>query len=84
MIVQKIITRQTSWTQSELYDAVFTLRMILAALLGVLFGLGSMEGLYTFLTYVPTPVVVGVGGVVVYLHVCQEIYMLHDFFCVDF
>lgn len=57
MIVQKIITRQTAWTQSELYDAVFALRMILAALLGVLFGLGSMEGLYTFLTYVLTPVV---------------------------
>lgn len=52
MILQKIVTRQASWTQSDLYDAVFALRMILAVCLGVLFGLGSMEGLYAFLTCV--------------------------------
>ena len=54
MKLQKIVSRQATWTQSELYDAVFGLRMILAGVLGVLFGLGSIEGLYAFLTYVFT------------------------------
>ena len=51
-VIGKIVKKQSSWTQADLYDSVFTLRMILATVLGVMFGLGSMEGLYAFLTYV--------------------------------
>jgi hypothetical protein len=52
VILIKIVKKQSSWTQADLYESVFTLRMILATVIGVMFGLGNMEGLYAFLTYV--------------------------------
>ena len=51
-LLGRILSPQSHWTQADLYDAVFTLRIILAGGLGLIFGLGSIEGLYAFLTYV--------------------------------
>lgn len=51
-LLGRIISPQSHWTQADLYDAVFTLRIVLAGGLGLMFGLGSIEGLYAFLTYV--------------------------------
>jgi len=51
-LIGRIVSPQSHWTQADLYDAVFTLRIILAGGLGLIFGLGSIEGLYAFLTYV--------------------------------
>jgi len=44
--------RQPSWTQAQLYDAVFALRMLLAAVLGVSCGATGMQGLQTFIAFV--------------------------------
>lgn len=53
LLVRKIVVpQQQKWKKDELYESVFAIRMVLAMVIGVMCGLGKMEGLYVFLTYV--------------------------------
>lgn len=49
---RKIVVPQPTWKKDEVYESVFAIRMVLAVVVGVMCGLGKMEGLYVFLTYV--------------------------------
>jgi len=47
-----MVTPQRAWKKDEVYGSVFAIRMVQAVVVGVMCGLGKMEGLYVFLTYV--------------------------------
>jgi hypothetical protein len=53
LLLRKIVVpQQHGWKKDDLYESVFAIRMVLALVIGVMCGLGKMEGLYVFLTYV--------------------------------
>lgn len=48
---RKMVTPQRAWKKDEVYESVFAIRMVQAVVVGVMCGLGKMEGLYVFLTF---------------------------------
>lgn len=47
-----MLTQQRSWRREDVFEAVFALRMVVAACLGVAFGVAGCEGFPYFLAFV--------------------------------
>jgi hypothetical protein len=51
-LFSRMITQQPSWRREDAFDAVFALRIVVAAVLGVSFGVAGVEGFPYFLFFV--------------------------------
>jgi hypothetical protein len=53
-LIGKMMTPQRSWRKDEAFDAVFALRLFIAASMGTVFGAMGSEGYYYFIAFLMT------------------------------
>lgn len=50
--LKKLIVRQPQWRKEDVYDATFTLRLLIGAVFGLVCGGLQLQGLYVFIAFI--------------------------------